>query len=293
MSQLSQILTLILLAAACICTTSCSGLSRWKTFYEAGVQAHSSGNRENNEDQLYEAAIRDAKSFGVPHAEYRPAETALATYRFNQNKYSEAEKLYEQLLEADVHDQNTDASLDDLSNLYTVCEMKDDHKKAKDYAVGGFELSRAKLGPRSESTVRWERMLATSELKLKQPADAITHITDAIDTARSIHMDATDIDVLEALHARALHQLKKPKEALAIYDQLLQRRYAQIGSNNLLDMNTRDALVQYVGIQHELHNDAAAKAAVAKYAPKLSHLGSPVGISEFGGYLKDYETASQ
>lgn len=238
---------------------------------------------------MYLAAIGDARTFGVPHTQYRPAQVALAKLRFNQNRLKESQKLFEELLRADTQDGNLSAQLEDVDELGVLCTLQADHQNALRYRSQALEITTNLHGHGGAEWVRRKQQLADTQLHLRKLNEAGDGLREAIAAAQSLRMDSNDIGILKAQLADVQYAQGKVNEAVAGYETVLRQRFASIGSNNLLDQNTHDVLARYVGVQHELGNDAAAKAALAKYAPKLEHLGHRFGVSPFDAYLQDYD----
>lgn len=285
----SLCLRLAFAMASCVALSACSGMSNWRSFYEAGNRAHSSHDQSNKEEEMYLAAIGDARTFGVPHTQYRPAQVALAKLRFNQNRLKESQKLFEELLHADEQDGNLTAQLEDLDQLGVLCTLQADYQNALPYRIQALETTNVLHGYGGAEWVRRKQQLADTQLHLNKVNEAADGLREAIAAARASRMDSNDVGTLEAQLADAQYAQGKVKDAVVAYETVLRQRFASIGSNNLLDQNTRDVLVRYVGVQHELGNDVAAKAALAKYALKLEHLGQRLGVSPFDAYLQDYD----
>src|ERR1700680_5007146 len=89
---------LMLALALCVCAPALAGEAEWAEHMKAGETANSTGDYSTAAAR-YEAALREAESFGASDPRLAKALNELASSYASQGRYTEAEPLYRRALE--------------------------------------------------------------------------------------------------------------------------------------------------------------------------------------------------
>ncbi|MEM7232711.1 MAG: serine/threonine-protein kinase [Planctomycetota bacterium] len=169
----------------------------------------------------------------------------LATLHYQRDEWQKAERMHRenQALFEEVHGPEHPQTVNVWNNLGNALASQGRHEEAMELFEKTLDARRREHGPDHPRTLTTASNLATTLLSGGRTEDAVTLLQDTVERCRRVY-PAEHRQTSSTLHflAMGLRRLERPREAKAIFDELLARELRQSGDDHPSVIRLRTSL---------------------------------------------------